>query len=148
MNLKWSLTLLVLFLILAKAPLVMAAENFPDSHNHQHHGIVGKKHQNDHVSDVYACDLFTHSNQCREYEILDGAKTSLSEIKEGCESMGGVFSNKVCSVQNVLSACKDIIRNYHQPDVIYSNYYYSDSLSKWTLESTRRVCSDLGGEFF
>jgi hypothetical protein len=31
--------------------------------------------------------------------------------------------------------------------VIYSNYYYIGSPSNWTFESTKRVCSDLGGEF-
>jgi hypothetical protein len=149
MKLKCSLTLLGLCLILIKTPLLMAVENFPDSHKHQHHQIVEKGQQQDNNSGLYTCDLLAYSNQCREYEILYGAKKTLFEIKDGCESMNGVFSNHVCSDQNVLSACRDIIRNYHQPDLIYSNYYYvgSPSNSHWSLESTKRVCSDLGGEF-
>ena len=125
----------------------MAIENFPDSYNHQEHEIVGKGQQNLKDSALFTCDLLAHSNQCREYEVLEGAKTSLSEIKDGCESMNGIFSRQACSNENKLSACRDIIRNYHQPDVIYSNYYYVGSPSNWTLDSTKRVCSDLGGEF-
>jgi hypothetical protein len=134
-------------LFLARTPPLMAVETFPDSHNNQHHEIVGKGQQQDNSSAVYTCDLLVYSNQCREYEVLEGANMTLSKIKDGCESMSGVFSKKACSDQEVLSTCRDIIRNYHQPDVIYSNYYYVGSSSNWNLESTKRVCSDLGGEF-
>ncbi|MFT6905346.1 MAG: hypothetical protein ACJAS1_002001 [Oleiphilaceae bacterium] len=147
MNFKCCFTLLGLFLVLVKTPQLMAVDNFPDSRNHQHHDIVGKGQQQNNRSGIYTCDLLTHSNQCREYEVLEGAKTTLSDIKDGCESMSGSFSKHACSGQKVLSSCKDIIRNYHQPDVIYSNYYYIGSPSNWTFESTKRVCSDLGGEF-
>lgn len=135
---------LLIVLSLLIPAVSMAIENFPESHEHHHHEIVKSS---SHQAERYACDLVSQTGQCREYEILDGAKTTLAEIKDGCESMKGLFTNSRCPEQNVLSVCSDIIRNYHQPDVIYSNYYFSGELTNWTIDSTRRVCSDLGGEF-
>lgn len=99
-------------------------------------------------SGIFSCNLYAYSKQCRKYEILEGAKTTLSEIQEGCESMGGIFSSEQCPSTNVLAECRDIIRNYHQPDVIYLNIYYESADLLWTLDTVTRVCGDLGGELF
>lgn len=100
------------------------------------------------LTDSYACDLRVVTNQCREYEVLDNAKNTLKELSDGCVSMGGRFSPEQCSEQLRLFICTDIIRNYHQPDVIYSNSYYDSAEGQWQEENTKRVCGDLGGEFF
>lgn len=136
----------VLLLFLINSSLVMAIENFPDSHNQDHHGTVELLENRDNSFEVYACNIIGYSSQCREYEILDGAKTTLAEIKTGCESMKGEFSNKACPKDKVLALCTDIIRNYHQPDVIYANHYYQGKTSIWSIPLIKEVCGDLGGE--
>lgn len=126
----------------------MAIENYPASHNARLPDFSGKKMKAiKNSSGVYACNLRNQSQQCREYEILVGAKTTLLDIKEGCESMGGDFSEARCPTDNMLGECSDIIRNYHQPDVIYLNRYYKTPTQIWTTDSITRVCGDLGGEF-
>ncbi len=125
----------------------MAIENFPDSHAHHHHEIVKKSNHMKEANQHFSCDLSAYSSQCREYEILENAKTTLEEIHDGCESMGGVFSQQKCPTTIRLSICSDIIRNYHQPDVIYSNIYYKGAPADWDIKTTERVCGDLGGEF-
>ena len=150
MNLKQLAVFLVAVLHLSAS---VAVENFPDSHTHHHDAVIGHSHSAKNIkktilSDVYACNLYDYSKQCREYEILEGAKTTLSEIQEGCESMGGSFSAQRCPSNDILGECRDIIRNYHQPDVIYLNKYYHSETEVWTLEIITRVCGDLGGELF
>lgn len=99
-----------------------------------------------HKSNTYSCNLVSYSNQCREYEILASAKDTLDELTDGCESMGGKFQKVDCPDENYLASCVDIVRNYHRPDVIYNNLYYSGKPTQWNLESVERVCGDLGGE--
>lgn len=127
---------------------IMAIENFPDSHDDHHHHVVGNSYKENSANQRFSCDLRVYIGQCRDYEILDNAQTTLAEIKEGCESMSGLFSEQTCVETKRLSVCSDIIRNYHQPDVIYTNTYYEDQKSNWTVASTQRICGDLGGEFF
>lgn len=122
--------------LIINASWVVAVENMQSSFDHVSN-----------ASDVYACNIIHYSNQCREYEILDGAKTTLEDIKSGCESMKGSFLNNVCPTENLLAVCSDIIRNYHQPDMIYSNHYYLSKTSIWTIDLVEDVCGDLGGEF-
>ena len=125
----------------------MAIENFPDSHAHDH-ALVGSVETSTNMSEVYACNLIKNIHQCRDYEILDGATSTLTEIKNGCESMQGSFSPQACTKANLLASCRDIIRNYHQPDVIYTNHYYQGASSIWTDALVQEVCQELGGELW
>jgi len=101
----------------------------------------------DRGTQVHSCMLRQHSSLCREYVILDGAVETISELKEGCESMpAGKFESQSCTTSGLSGRCMDIVRNYHKPDVIYDNYYYSSRKNNWTQEKIQRVCSDLGGE--
>ncbi len=99
-----------------------------------------------HSSQTYSCKLMTYSSQCREYEILASATDTLAELSEGCKSMGGAFHKAQCPSKDYLASCVDIVRNYHRPDVIYNNYYYSIKPLSWKLPDVERVCTDLGGE--
>lgn len=143
---KKNTSLFYLLLAVCSTELV-AVENYPDSHNHEHNGM--KEHA-DHKRagniKTYSCDLKAYSNQCREYRILASAVDTFQELKEGCESMSGRFKQTTCPAEEILTACTDIVRNYHKPDVIYDNYYYQGKPSAWTKEIITRVCGDLGGE--
>ena len=98
--------------------------------------------------ETYSCDLREYSGLCRQYSIAAGADETISALKEGCESMpDGRFQEVECSTSALSSRCIDIVRDYHKPDVIYDNYYYSNTKGDWTREKTQRVCGDLGGEF-
>jgi hypothetical protein len=98
-----------------------------------------------------SCDLRNTLQQCREYRLLANASESLAEMKEGCQSMGGKFSNEICPDSDIVGACNNLVRNYHQPDVIYNNVYYQSnkkSETVWIPDSIKQVCSDLGGVLF
>jgi hypothetical protein len=139
---------LITLMLFLGTSFLMAVENYPDSHGHSHdqlRGQVGDEEQDG--IQTYSCNLITYSNQCREYTILEEAKATFSELKDGCESMSGTFKNKVCPTENTMASCTDIVRNYHKPDVIYDNNYYLGLPSQWTKEIITRVCGDLGGEY-
>jgi len=99
-----------------------------------------------HRSLTYSCNLIKASNQCREYEVLQSAKDTLNELREGCESMGAEFKQSNCPSRREVASCNGIIRNYHRLDVIYTNRYYRGAPSLWDRETVERVCGDLGGE--
>ena len=122
---------------------LMASETNHDKH--QHFSAEGNAQEGG--TQVFSCMLRQHSSLCREYVILDGAVETVSELKEGCESMpAGKFEAQSCSTSGLSGRCMDIVRNYHKPDVIYDNYYYSNRKNNWTKEMVQRVCGDLGGE--
>lgn len=137
-------------LLLSTCTKVMAVENYPDSHNHR----LTKTHNHEaHVKSgsrrnfqTYSCDLISYSNQCREYDILTSSRATVQELKDGCESMTGQFRQRLCPTKSMMASCEDIVRNYHKPDVIYNNLYYTGKPSFWTQEVIERVCGDLGGE--
>jgi len=66
-------------------------------------------------------------------------------LKESCGSMGGNFEQLHCPSSKYISVCSEIIRNLHKPDVIYNTFYYGGNQSLWDIESTQRVCGNLGG---
>jgi len=57
--------------------------------NHDHHSRDYLIKKNPPLHGNYVCNLVSYSNQCREFEILEGAKTTIEDLKGGCESMGG-----------------------------------------------------------
>jgi hypothetical protein len=98
-----------------------------------------------HKAKTYSCRLLQHSYQCREYEIIPTAKHILNDLIESCGSMGGNFEQSHCPSTKHISVCSEIIRNLHKPDVIYNSFYYGGNQSHWDIESTQRVCGNLGG---
>jgi len=64
--------------------------------NHDHHSRDYLIKKNPPLHGNYVCNLVSYSNQCREFEILEGAKTTIEDLKGGCESMGGGFSSNIC----------------------------------------------------
>jgi hypothetical protein len=75
-----------------------------------------------------SCDMKNVNQQCRDYALLEMSKSTLEEMKEGCLSMGGSFSNTKCSDVAKIASCQNILRNYHAPDVIYSTTYYQPNV--------------------
>ncbi|MFT5717815.1 MAG: hypothetical protein ACI9T7_002013 [Oleiphilaceae bacterium] len=98
-----------------------------------------------HKAKTYSCKLLQHAFQCREYKIIPTAKHILNDLKESCGSMGGNFEQLHCPSSKYISVCSEIIRNLHKPDVIYNTFYYGGNQSLWDIESTQRVCGNLGG---
>lgn len=95
---------------------------------------------------LYTCNLITVSGQCREYQVLSGAKDRFFDLKDGCESMGGVFGQAECPTAKAIAKCADIVRNYNQPDVIYNNYYYRVEGLQLNGAFLSQVCAELGGD--
>jgi len=125
-----------------------AVENYPHHHHHSHDHARHNHFQQGGPMKTYSCDLIDYSNQCRQYEILESANDKVEELTDGCSSMGGSFTAEQCPHdKELLAECVDIVRNYHKPDVIYSNFYYAGSPSNWDKGTLDRVCGDLGGEF-
>lgn len=128
------------FIVASVAASGTQAENAPPKRS------INFQLSSPHKSQTYSCNLIKLFSQCREYEVLATAKETLAELSEGCESMGGRFLKKACPADKALASCVDIVRNYHRPDVIYNNFYYTGEPSSWTLSGVARVCEDLGGE--
>lgn len=97
-----------------------------------------------------SCDMKAINRQCRDYALLESSSKKLDEMREGCKSMGGHFSSKRCSTDNVLSSCRNIVRNYHSPDVIYATTLYKSedpTQADINLNDRRYTCQSLGGSF-
>ncbi len=106
-------------ILLLNAATLTAAEIDDHSHGHMPSPESGN-------TGSYSCNLREYLNQCRQYSIANDAEETVRELKEGCESMpDGKFQATICSTSGLSSRCVDIVRNYHKPDVIYDNYYYS-----------------------
>jgi len=134
------LSLIFSIAVVAEEATVMAQTD--DSHHQDHEKFLPSREN----TKTYTCDVSLMSNQCRRYEILSGSDDTLNELIESCESMGGKFELSVCPAVNEIARCIDIVRNYHRPDVIYDNIYYSGASSIWDEPTVARVCIDLGGE--
>jgi hypothetical protein len=109
--------------------------------------VINFQNSAPHKSKTYSCNLLQNFYQCREYGIIPTAKIILNDIQESCESMGGEFRQTHCPTLSQISVCSEVIRNLHKPDVIYNNIYYSGNQSHWDIETTQRVCDNLGGKW-
>lgn len=97
-----------------------------------------------------SCDLKRVSSQCRDYRLLATSEATREEMQEGCVSMGGYFHDQQCSPSGALASCRNIVRNYHRPDVIYSTLYYPPSQPNALapeLSQLKQTCQNLGGSF-
>ncbi len=96
----------------------------------------------------YSCSLIQYSAICRNYQLAPDDKLTLNELKEGCESMPEAkFSTGPCPSDRSVSQCVDIIRDHHNPGVVYGNVYYSTDKKSWSPQEVERVCRDLEGTY-
>lgn len=98
------------------------------------------------IDSSYSCDLRNAFAQCRHFSVLRDASASLANVEESCQSLQGVFQRAPCPKENRVAICTNIVRNLHQPDILYDNHYYAGYDTQWPQDDLTRVCGDLGGE--
>jgi hypothetical protein len=99
----------------------------------------------------HSCDLRAVSGLCRQYVFTADETRIQQEVSEGCQSMGGVFQPGECQAQQAY-ACLGVVRNEHNPEVIYDTYYYAATAPtaadepNWNGETVADACNNLGGK--
>lgn len=114
----------------------------PHEHEHEHHHAPAATV----IDNSYSCDLRSAFAQCRHYSVLRDASASLANVEESCQSLQGVFQRAPCPKERRAAICSNIVRNLHQPDILYDNHYYAGYDTQWSQDDLVRVCGDLGGD--
>ena len=96
---------------------------------------------------TYSCNLASHSNICRQYAIPLNRHDQIAELSEACETIPEAkFRKAPCDTTHLAGRCVKIVRDHHNPDIVYDNYYYQSESSPWNASEVERVCTDLEGQ--